>query len=441
MANIRYLRKLPQRYGLTGMSTRTPIEEKISGRRSNIPSVPHNPPSSGLVALTEEREKKPRITTTPVLTNFSDLGGGAGIGGGGGGSVGNDGPDAGNPYGGTGEAVAGQIGENLGKGVIGRGVKGAAKTGIMASILGVPASVAVPGALQAAVMSGLAPFGLANNAIGQAISGNVALGAVDASPSLSGTAASQAALAALANSPQSVLGHIGSLLGFGNTASDASAAAVDAAEQGMAQSTGVSASSNDPTASLFGSEEAAPALSAVVSSSLDQGVGSSGTGATGPGGSLGPPGTPGQAGMDAGPGGSGQGGNASGSASAGAGAGGTVICTELHRQGLMPDHIYKADSDYGDKLPTSILQGYYVIGKPIARLMARSRLVTRLIKPICLSWAYQMAYKEGVVTHGNRVGAAIEFLGIPLCKLINAATRELSRILYRDQVKTFRDHA
>ena len=94
------------------------------------------------------------------------------------------------------------------------------------------------------------------------------------------------------------------------------------------------------------------------------------------------------------------------------GDGGTYICTELHRQGLMSDETYKADAAYGASLPYSVMGGYSVFAIPLASAMAKSRIVTSIVKPFGMAWARHMAGDK------NWFGAIAIKAGIPMCKAI-----------------------
>ena len=95
------------------------------------------------------------------------------------------------------------------------------------------------------------------------------------------------------------------------------------------------------------------------------------------------------------------------------GDGCTVICTELHRQGLISDDIYKADAAFGKSLDDDTIRGYHLWGKPVARAMRKSPLLTWLIKPIVLSWARAMAGRQNSLFWS----VALK-LGIPVCRFI-----------------------
>ena len=109
-------------------------------------------------------------------------------------------------------------------------------------------------------------------------------------------------------------------------------------------------------------------------------------------------------------------GAALGSAGVGADGGDTVICTELYRQGLMSSEIYEADCNFGATIDETTRRGYQIWGKPLARAMSKSKLLTTIAKPFVLSWANHMAYGYG----GKRTlfGTIALFAGIPICRLI-----------------------
>lgn len=99
-------------------------------------------------------------------------------------------------------------------------------------------------------------------------------------------------------------------------------------------------------------------------------------------------------------------------------ASGTVLCTELHRRGLLPDEIYQADCEYAKSIPEVVKIGYRIWARYLVLAMQKSKLVTRLLTPLVRAWAYQMAYKMGVVEKGSRLGALLEWAGVPICKMI-----------------------
>jgi hypothetical protein len=93
----------------------------------------------------------------------------------------------------------------------------------------------------------------------------------------------------------------------------------------------------------------------------------------------------------------------------------SVICTELHRQGIMSTELYLIDSSYGVALRLrnpEVFEGYLVLGRPIAKLMRKSKLFTAIMAPPTMAWAKNMAGDH------NLVGGLISFIGMPLCTFI-----------------------
>jgi hypothetical protein len=100
--------------------------------------------------------------------------------------------------------------------------------------------------------------------------------------------------------------------------------------------------------------------------------------------------------------------------------GGTIICTELHRQGYMSDEVYAADVEYGLKLSPTVIKGYHFLAAPIVRKMQESKQFTDAVNTFAKPWAEEMAHEQGLLPQGNFWGAAIMFFGIPLCFVTGA---------------------
>lgn len=88
---------------------------------------------------------------------------------------------------------------------------------------------------------------------------------------------------------------------------------------------------------------------------------------------------------------------------------GTVLCTELRKQGLMDWETYRADVLYGESLPPEVIHGYHRWGKPVASLMRRSPRLTRFLAPVILLWAKQIKGERSFA------GRLMLKLGVPLC--------------------------
>ncbi len=92
--------------------------------------------------------------------------------------------------------------------------------------------------------------------------------------------------------------------------------------------------------------------------------------------------------------------------------GGSVICTELHRVGLMDDETYHLDELFGARLQDHILDGYRCWANPVVKLMQKSKLFTKIVSIPALKWADSMAGKP------NFIGDMILIGGLQLCSFI-----------------------
>lgn len=105
---------------------------------------------------------------------------------------------------------------------------------------------------------------------------------------------------------------------------------------------------------------------------------------------------------------------------------GTVICTELYRQGYMDVTLYTKDAAYGRNLPANVMRGYQFLAAPIVKLMQVSKLATKLISYPALAWARHIAGDEF-----NIVGYIAQTYGEPICgfigKFISGEKYDLNR--------------
>lgn len=102
--------------------------------------------------------------------------------------------------------------------------------------------------------------------------------------------------------------------------------------------------------------------------------------------------------------------------SGGGGMFGSVICSVLHDKGIMDNETWEKDTQYGKSLPPEVLHGYHLWAIPLARAMRKSRILTALIAPIALNWAYTMRAKlEGKPENETWLGRQLLRFGVPLC--------------------------
>lgn len=92
---------------------------------------------------------------------------------------------------------------------------------------------------------------------------------------------------------------------------------------------------------------------------------------------------------------------------------GTVICTELHRQGYMTGEMLKKDAEHGRLVRVnnpSVFVGYIWLARPVVKLMRKSQLFTDLISIPAMAWARDMAGEKSLA------GKLINKLGNLICK-------------------------
>ena len=97
------------------------------------------------------------------------------------------------------------------------------------------------------------------------------------------------------------------------------------------------------------------------------------------------------------------------------GSGITVICGELHRQGIMGLDIYVLDAQFGDYLVENdpfVMIGYMTWAPYIVRGMRKSKIFSKFIAFFGMAWANEMAGRE------NILGKAIMAVGMPTCRVI-----------------------
>ena len=89
---------------------------------------------------------------------------------------------------------------------------------------------------------------------------------------------------------------------------------------------------------------------------------------------------------------------ANASAGGGGGGGGRVICTHLMRQGLLDPAIWRADLAFTYKhLSPTTVRGYHLWAIPYVRLMRKSPLAQKLMRPLATWRAEELAFQMGVL--------------------------------------------
>lgn len=99
---------------------------------------------------------------------------------------------------------------------------------------------------------------------------------------------------------------------------------------------------------------------------------------------------------------------------------GSVVCTELHRQGFMTDAVFEKDQNYGKEMIKNnpdIYAGYAYLAAPVVRLMIKSYLFTSIVSLPGLCWARDMAGDH------NLIGKTINYFGNILCGFVGRSRR------------------
>jgi len=113
----------------------------------------------------------------------------------------------------------------------------------------------------------------------------------------------------------------------------------------------------------------------------------------------------------------------------GAAAGGKsrdrVICTHFMQKGLMDPALWRADIAFTRQhLPAAMVRGYHLWAIPYVRLMRRSPWAEKLMLPLALWRAEEIAFRMGLREKGNWKGKLLRWTGEPVCWLIGKLTPE-----------------
>jgi len=103
----------------------------------------------------------------------------------------------------------------------------------------------------------------------------------------------------------------------------------------------------------------------------------------------------------------------------------TFICTALYDMGDMKTYIYKYDQTYGKKVNPAIYRGYTLWGKYIADKIRNRGLIYKVVRPMALAWAYQMAYElsKGKVGKKSKLVKIIKTIGEGICFALGKTIR------------------
>ena len=102
-----------------------------------------------------------------------------------------------------------------------------------------------------------------------------------------------------------------------------------------------------------------------------------------------------------------------------------VICTHFMRKGMMDQALWRADIAFTRQhLPAAMVRGYHLWAIPYVRLMRRSPLAEKLMLPLALWRAEEIAFRMGLREKGNWKGKLLRWTAEPVCWLIGKVTPE-----------------
>lgn len=107
-----------------------------------------------------------------------------------------------------------------------------------------------------------------------------------------------------------------------------------------------------------------------------------------------------------------------GAGSAGASTG-RVICTHFFRKGMIERDMWRADIEFtATRLSSRTVRGYQYWAIPYVKLMRRSTLAEKIMYPLAVWRAEELAFKMGKRTHGSWKGKLVRAIGEPICYTI-----------------------
>jgi hypothetical protein len=76
------------------------------------------------------------------------------------------------------------------------------------------------------------------------------------------------------------------------------------------------------------------------------------------------------------------------------------------------------------EMPLQIRRGYHLWAIPYVKLMRKSQLATKLIRPFAIARAQQISFIEQKREKGSLLGSMIRLIGEPICFLMGCFCKE-----------------
>lgn len=113
---------------------------------------------------------------------------------------------------------------------------------------------------------------------------------------------------------------------------------------------------------------------------------------------------------------------------------GRVICTHFYRKGMIDSSVWRADIEFTAKrLSATTVRGYQYWAIPYVRLMRKSPLAEKLMFPLALWRAQELAFKMGQRPRGSYRGKLVRLVGETVCFLIGCCVHQKDwRTLWQD---------
>lgn len=98
--------------------------------------------------------------------------------------------------------------------------------------------------------------------------------------------------------------------------------------------------------------------------------------------------------------------------------GGKLLCTEIHRQGLLDDALFAGDLEYAKGVSEATKVGYWSWARPLTKKLKESKVLTKMVTPFVRAWATEMAFKTGFSQKGSVFGKIMCWTFEPACYLL-----------------------
>lgn len=99
--------------------------------------------------------------------------------------------------------------------------------------------------------------------------------------------------------------------------------------------------------------------------------------------------------------------------------GGSVVCTELNRQGYISDEVLIMEGVYKTRhIDGETYNGYLKLFTPVVGLMKKSKIITQIVRPFGVGVANELAHRINDKYKPSLLGKLVLKIGLPLCKIV-----------------------